>query len=121
MDQNPGNIFALVPDECHQTEVIIHPKPHSVSVGVIQVLQPGVLQHGFLGLEEAPEDRPAAAFPVFGVVIELEHLAPGNGSRPISSNDTVTPESLAGRQLDTCSVLLFEIFRDCHSDPDILH
>lgn len=88
---------------------------------MIQILQAGMLEHSFISLEEAPEHRPAATPPVLAVVIEVEYLPPGNRPRPISSNHTIPPKSLAGGEQDPCFVLLFDIFCDCHADPDVVY
>lgn len=80
-----------------------------------------MLQNGFIGLEKAPEYRPAATLAILTVIIEVEHLFSGNRTGPISSNYTVAPKSLAGREQDTCFVLLFQILRNCHTDPDVPH
>lgn len=121
MNQNPSNVLPLVPNEGHQAQVIIHPKPHSVSIRVIQVFEPGMLQNSFIGLEKAPEHRPATALPILTVVIELEYLFSGNRTWPIRSDDTIAPESLTGGKQDACSVLLFHVLRNCHTDPDVPH
>lgn len=80
-----------------------------------------MLQHSLISLEETPEHRPAATLSILTVIIEVEYLFPGNGAWPISSNYTVAPKSLSGREQDTCFVLLFQILRYCHTDPDVPH
>lgn len=80
-----------------------------------------MLQHSFISLEETPEHRPAATLPILTVIIEVEYLFAGNRAWPISSNYTVTPKSLARREQDTCFVLLFQVFCNCYTDPDVPH
>lgn len=80
-----------------------------------------MLQHSFISLEETPENRPAATLSILTVIIEVEYLFAGNRAWPISSNHTVAPKSLPGREQDTCLVLLFQILRNCHTDPDVPH
>lgn len=80
-----------------------------------------MLQHTFVGLEEAPEHRPAAALPVVFIVIEVQYLPSSNRSWPIGSDHTVSPEFLSRRKQDTCYAFFLEVFCDGHTDPDVWH
>lgn len=60
MDEDPCDILPPVPDKRHQRQIVAHPEPHRVAIGVEQVLQVGVISRRLTRVEEAPEHGPAA-------------------------------------------------------------
>lgn len=121
MNQHPGNVLALIPNKSHQAQVVVHPKSHSISVLVVQILQPGMVEHRLIGLEETSKHRPATAFAIVGFVKKFEYLFPSDRPWTIGGNDTISPERLAGREQYAGFTFLLEIVCNGDADPDVLN